>query len=117
VRSRNRQVVRRQLGFATFCRENRSYGKGRTGFYELSWSWRGALFQVDALDAPPTMAVYFGRGPRRACNLHTLLRINHCASELDRHPLGQGCASCTPFPGSFTVPAELDRPGREGIAF
>jgi hypothetical protein len=31
VRSRNRKVVRRQLGFATFCRENRSYGQADRG--------------------------------------------------------------------------------------
>jgi hypothetical protein len=80
------KIVRRQLGFATFCRETRVPDRtARTGFYELPWSWRGALFQLDAPDAPPAIGG---------------LLLAGC---------GQGCATCTPFPGSFTVPAELDR--------
>jgi hypothetical protein len=51
----------------------------RTGFYELSWSWRGALFQLDALDAPPPWGSTLG-GVR------------------------EGRATCTPFAGSITAP-------------
>jgi hypothetical protein len=104
VRSRNRQIARLQVGFATFCRET-GLPERRTGFYELSWSRR--IIDVGHYSSParstrlPTPAVY-------------LAGCHFCRPG---GSLRQGCATCTSFPRSFTAPAELGRPGREGIAF